>query len=204
MVQCSIRLRSLLLLQSTAPDLYSSRSFRPFISCPIYLEFSLAGSTMGRGYSTPTPYKLGKLPSIHRITPLLCLAQPRTPRIHRDCTTRDLAFWMDPDQEGGRWYEVLNLRETGGIRTVPLNVLLFRARDVEGVPMAYRKSNYSHGAAAVAALVEKINARGVIYVSPGGYPGGAIRIAVSNWLTGHNDGGADLIRTKSALRDVMQ
>jgi glutamate/tyrosine decarboxylase-like PLP-dependent enzyme len=146
---------------------------------------------------------------------------------------RALAEWMG-GEEGGRWFECLNLREIafpdeairteGNVkarRTVPLNVVLFRAKEVEAVPAVYRGSQFmgnlqetstrdneternKRRALANAALVRDINATKKMYVSPGGYPGGALRIAVSNWMTGRNDGGADLECVKEVLRGVMK
>lgn len=142
---------------------------------------------------------------------------------------RDIADWIAPTPEetqqsgqqgnrenhGSKWYEVLNLRKLAVVIngrttvkvTVPLNVVLFRARDVEGVPAIYRRSTYSgrgqSDAAAAAALVRDINATGVMYVSPGAYEGGAVRIAVSNWMTGLNDSGKDIRLVKKTLKQVM-
>jgi hypothetical protein len=149
---------------------------------------------------------------------------------------REMAEWMTPppisaptstlqarskekrQQEGDQgsfWYEVLNLRKMAVVVdgrttvkiTVPLNVVLFRAKDVEGVPAIYRRSTYtgkgeSQGAAA-AALVRDINATGMMYVSPGAYEGGAVRMAVSNWMTGLNDLGKDIRTVKQVLKQVM-
>jgi hypothetical protein len=145
-----------------------------------------------------------------------------------------LSEWMN-GEEGGRWFECLNLREIaspneeelrteGNVkakRTVPLNVVLFRAKDVDAVPAVYRGSQFlgdpgktstreneternEKCALANAALIRDINATKRVYVSPGGYPGGALRIAVSNWMTGWNDGGADLECVKEVLRGVMK
>lgn len=72
--------------------------------------------------------------------------------------------------EGKAWYEVLNLDKNG---EVPLNIVLFRAKATaqeEGGP---------------ARLAQAINATRQIYVSPAK---AAVRLAVSNWMTGlHGD-----------------
>jgi hypothetical protein len=149
---------------------------------------------------------------------------------------RALAEWMNGEEEGGRWFECLNLREMsftnednalrvkGDFKaqmTVPLNVVLFRARDADAVPAVYRGSqligNAQEGQAgereternqkrslANAFLVRDINATKRMYVSPGDYPGGALRIAVSNWMTARNDGGSDLECVKEVLRGMMK
>ena len=111
---------------------------------------------------------------------------------------------MGDGEEGGKWYECLNLRKVDnetGVTSVPLNIVLFRARDVEGVPERYK----SRSSSASRSLITDINALKEIYVSPGVYMdgGGAVRIAVSNWMTGYDDHGEDLERTKGALRRVM-
>lgn len=129
---------------------------------------------------------------------------------------RDLAAWMGDGEEGGKWYECLNLRQmaNNGRMNVPLNIVLFRARQVEDVPERYRSRSPEVGPSsslASRALIADINALKEIYVSPGVYMGGdkngsgggAVRIAVSNWMTGYNDHGEDLERTKAALRRVM-
>jgi hypothetical protein len=126
---------------------------------------------------------------------------------------RDLAAWMGDGEEGGKWYECLNLRKKEGKISVPLNIVLFRARDVEDVPERYRSRSPVGGPSSSLpsrALITDINALKEIYVSPGVYIGGdnnggsgAVRIAISNWMTGYNDHGEDLERTKAALRRVI-
>jgi hypothetical protein len=124
---------------------------------------------------------------------------------------KDLAAWMGDGEEGGKWYECLNLRKVDnerGVISVPLNIVLFRARDVEGVPERYRSRSPKVGLSSTLptrGLIADINASKEIYVSPGVYMdgGGAVRIAVSNWMTGYLDHGEDLERTKDALRRVM-
>jgi glutamate/tyrosine decarboxylase-like PLP-dependent enzyme len=93
---------------------------------------------------------------------------------------RDVAAWMNEDGGGRRWYEVLNLthEDSGGQRTVPLNVVLFRARTGAG-HAGYLQP--SHGAAL---LCKAINSTRRMYTSPTVYQGVAsVRIAVSNWGT---------------------
>ncbi|KIM28033.1 hypothetical protein M408DRAFT_329689 [Serendipita vermifera MAFF 305830] len=134
---------------------------------------------------------------------------------------REIAEWMS-NGDGSQWYECLNLRDMDprgeritpisarGIqdfRTVPLNVVLFRARNVDNVPVSYRRSTSDEQAKqdvlATIMLIKDINATKRMFVSPGAYPGGAIRIAVSNWMTGLNDSGTDLECVKEVLQEVM-
>lgn len=119
---------------------------------------------------------------------------------------RDIASWMCDEEAGGRWYEVLNLRQIALsedkdeiTKTVPLNIVLFRPRDGDNVPVIYRSSGLSPSAV----LVKAINGTRRMYVSPGAYKGGAVRIAVSNWMTAKDDGGYDLEVVKGALTEVM-
>jgi glutamate/tyrosine decarboxylase-like PLP-dependent enzyme len=117
---------------------------------------------------------------------------------------RDIAKWMSSPEEGGRWFEVLNIRRLkSGEMSIPLNVVLFRPRNDTNVPQVYRSSAYTQPNAACASLVRDINATKRIFVTPGSYTGGAIRIAVSNWMTGLNDDGQDLEVVKSVLRGLM-
>src|SRR5258708_6208406 len=80
---------------------------------------------------------------------------------------RDIAAWMNEDEYGQRWYEVLNLTNQGkdGQRTVPLNIILFRAR-TGPAPTAYLHP--SHGSAL---LCKAINATKRMYTSPTVYQG---------------------------------
>lgn len=133
--------------------------------------------------------------------------------------------------EGARWYECLNLRDiyparhgeisgfskiNSAVRTVPLNVVLFRARGGDDVPVSYRRPTLDVDSPAAheqqrrndsvlanSALIRDINATKQMYVSPGGYPGGAVRLAVSNWMTALDDDGADLKCVKGVLQGVM-
>ncbi|KAG8752064.1 hypothetical protein FRC14_007390 [Serendipita sp. 396] len=117
---------------------------------------------------------------------------------------RDLAAWMLSGQ-GEQWYEVLNLMEgADGEKCVPLNVVLFRPRDTEDIPAIYRRSHYSSKPErASSTLIQDINRTKGMYVSPGAYALGAVRIAVSNWTTGLNDDGEDLKAVKKILRNIM-
>jgi len=93
---------------------------------------------------------------------------------------RDVAAWMNSDEGGRMWYEVLNLTREGkdGQKSVPLNVVLFRAR-AGTAPVAYLHP--SHGSPL---LCKAINATRRMYTSPTVYQGvAAVRIAVSNWGT---------------------
>ncbi|KAF8321976.1 pyridoxal phosphate-dependent transferase [Cantharellus anzutake] len=97
---------------------------------------------------------------------------------------RKLAAWMSTG-EGGQWYEVLNLTHTpalsealsGETPTVPLNVVLFRAKGGQSCPAIYDPSKPE----GPARLVQAINATRKVYVSPAL---NAVRMAVSNWMTG--------------------
>ena len=87
---------------------------------------------------------------------------------------------MNEDERGRTWYEVLNLTSEGkdGQRTVPLNIVLFRAR-TGATPAAYLHP--SHGSAL---LCKAINTTRKMYTSPTMYQGvAAVRIAISNWGT---------------------
>jgi glutamate/tyrosine decarboxylase-like PLP-dependent enzyme len=93
---------------------------------------------------------------------------------------RQVAEWMHTGP-GSKWYQVLNI-ETGAILgQVDLNVILFRAKDDCGVGM-YAPRNPTGSSA----LVSAINETRRMYVTPsvGSDGRGAVRIAVSNWMTG--------------------
>ena len=102
---------------------------------------------------------------------------------------RDVAAWMNADECGRMCYEVLNLTRKGkdGQKTVPLNVVLFRAR-AGAAPAAYLHP--SHGSPL---LCKAINMTRRMYTSPTMYQGvAAVRIAISNWGTGLPlDGGVE-------------
>ena len=82
-------------------------------------------------------------------------------------------------------YEVQNLDKTGD---VPLNVVLFRAMG----------DNDGTGAAR---LAQAINATRLMYVSPGK---GAVRLAVSNWMTGLGDDDEDFVIVRKVLEEVAK
>jgi len=101
----------------------------------------------------------------------------------------DVAGWMNDDERGGRWYEVLNLTHEGkdGQKTIPLNVVLFRPR-TGAAPSAYLRP--SHGSML---LCKAINATRKMYTSPTVYQGvAAVRIAISNWGTGNGLDGEEV------------
>jgi len=120
---------------------------------------------------------------------------------------RDVAEWMS-NGEGKQWYEVQNLSEPvvdkgnqGGKKklTVPLNVVLFRAKDTCPVER-FRPSHPDAGFQ----LLEAINKDQKIFLTPG--PNGMLRLAVSNWLTGldqDKDGQTDMEIITDTLRKVM-
>jgi len=84
--------------------------------------------------------------------------------------------------------------------TVPLNIVLFRAKSTcpveqfkPGQPDAERK------------LLHAINEDRKMFLTPG--PNGALRMAVSNWMTGlgvTKDGLTDMEVVLSTLKKVMQ
>jgi hypothetical protein len=105
-----------------------------------------------------------------------------------------LAAWLlDTSPTGGaRYYTLLNGRSTPP--TVPLNIVLFRARP---------ETRFSTGQG----LVDAINASRQIYVSGTAWDGKpAVRVAVSNWRTGTRDGKRDdvLDVVKKVLVEVME
>ena len=92
-----------------------------------------------------------------------------------------IARWM-VHGGGKKWYRVLNMIEGGqGDNIVPLNILLFSAIPDCEVD-AYQPGKPSGGAT----LVKAINDTRKMYVSPAS--GGAVRIAVSNWMTALDEG----------------
>jgi hypothetical protein len=113
---------------------------------------------------------------------------------------RRVSVWMSSAEESGgaRWYEVLNasfFEGQDGAQVVPLNVVLFRAREGS---VLYEPGSSSN-------LIKAINDTRNLYISPG--KGGAARLAVSNWLTGlrrDEEGRSDLEIVLGTLRKVMQ
>jgi glutamate/tyrosine decarboxylase-like PLP-dependent enzyme len=115
-----------------------------------------------------------------RALPLFCALLALGKQGYSELIARNVAFaqqvgeWMHTGP-GAKWYEVLNA-ETGVVPgKVDLNVVLFRAREGCGVKAF-------EGAGGGAALMNAINETRLMYVSPG--TGGAVRLAVSNWMTG--------------------
>lgn len=101
----------------------------------------------------------------------------------------------DSSPEGGaKWYEVLNATYEGSV--VPLNVILFRAREGSAL----------YDSVSSAKMISAINVTRNMYVTPG--KGGAARIAVSNWMTelrtNEVTGKGDYEIVIETLRSVMQ
>lgn len=111
---------------------------------------------------------------------------------------RHVSAWMSSTTGGARWYEVLNASFSegqAGAQVVPLNIVLFRARESS---VLYQPDSSSK-------LIQAINDTRNLYVSPG--KDGAARLAVSNWLTGlrrNEEGKNDLEIVVSTLKKVMQ
>lgn len=98
--------------------------------------------------------------------------------------SRRVAEWMHTGP-GSKYYTVLNA-DTGYVKgQVDLNIILFRAKQSCGVDA------YVGNGSGV--LVSAINETRQMYVTPSSGPDGlgAIRIAVSNWMTGRGDGRRD-------------
>lgn len=125
---------------------------------------------------------------------------------------RKVGSWMQSTEQNGgaQWYEVLNatynpLDGDGSSATkahqegmpdlvVPLNIILFRAR--EGSKLYHSKGS--------SLLIKAINDTRKMYVSPG--KDGAVRLAVSNWMTGlrtDGEGRSDFDIVVDTLRGVM-
>lgn len=101
----------------------------------------------------------------------------------------------DSSLEGGaKWYEVLNATHEGCV--VPLNVILFRAREGSAL----------YDSVSSTKMIGAINATRNMYVTPG--KGGAARLAVSNWMTGlrvnETTGKGDYDIVIETLQNVMQ
>lgn len=109
---------------------------------------------------------------------------------------RRIAEWMHTGP-GSKYYTVLNAN-TGSVKgTVDLNIILFRAKSDCGVDA------YAGNGSGV--LVSAINDTRDMYVTPSsGSDGvGAIRLAVSNWMTGREGGNDDFGIVVGVLEGVM-
>jgi hypothetical protein len=138
----------------------------------------------------PSPLNIGIENSRRfRALPILCalLSLGRdgyTEMIRRHVEfARRLGRWMSSG-EGSKWYEVLNLSHASSFvspseAVVPLNIVLFRARDGPQCPSIF--SPTSPDGLGSSRLVRAINDTRRLYVSPAR---NAVRIAVSNWMTG--------------------
>ena len=138
----------------------------------------------------PSPLNIGIENSRRfRALPILCalLSLGRdgyTEMIRRHVEfARKLGRWMSSG-EGSKWYEVLNLSlslssVSPSEAVVPLNIVLFRARAGPQCPSIY--SPASSDGLGSSRLVRAINDTRRLYVSPAE---NAVRIAVSNWMTG--------------------
>lgn len=105
--------------------------------------------------------------------------------ITRNCNfASNLADWLldTTPSGGGSYYQLLNHTPTSP-RSVPLNIILFRARPTT------RLSDSS-----APSLVAAINANRQIYVSGTTWDGApAVRMAVSNWRTGVKEGRDEIL-----------
>ncbi|CEL56909.1 hypothetical protein RSOLAG1IB_08187 [Rhizoctonia solani AG-1 IB] len=137
-----------------------------------------------------------------RALPLFCALlamgkQGYSELISRNITfARRIAEWMHTGP-GSKWYRVLNV-DTGAVPgTIDLNIVLFRAKSDCGAGV-YAPENPSGSST----LVSAINETRKIYVTPSaGSDGvGAIRLAVSNWMTGLGD---EFEVTTGVLEEVM-
>ena len=143
----------------------------------------------------PSPLNVGIENSRRfRALPIFCALLALGREGYMDLVRRNIEFarklvdWMSIGQ-GSRWYEVLNLTYTPTtsepspemIPTVPLNIILFRARSGSS-PSIFDPSQPESSPR----LVHAINATRKLYVSPAK---NAVRIAISNWMTGLTVGG---------------
>ncbi|KEP49509.1 pyridoxal-dependent decarboxylase [Rhizoctonia solani 123E] len=124
-----------------------------------------------------------------RALPLFCALLAMGKQGYSELISRNVGFarriaeWMHIGP-GSKWYQVLNA-DTGSIPgQVDLNIILFRAKSGCGVDV-YALEN----PVGSSMLVNAINEARRIYVTPSvGSDGlGAIRLAVSNWMTGLGD-----------------
>ncbi|KAF8752520.1 Pyridoxal-dependent decarboxylase conserved domain [Rhizoctonia solani] len=124
-----------------------------------------------------------------RALPLFCALLAMGKQGYSELISRNVAFarriaeWMHTGP-GSKWYQVLNV-DTGAVPdNVDLNIVLFRAKSGCGAKI-YAPENPTGSSM----LVNAINETRRIYVTPSvGSDGlGAIRLAVSNWMTGLGD-----------------
>ncbi|CAE6461896.1 unnamed protein product [Rhizoctonia solani] len=124
-----------------------------------------------------------------RALPLFCALLAMGKQGYSELISRNVAFarriaeWMHTGP-GSKWYQVLNA-DTGAVPgQVDLNIILFRAKSGCGVDVYALKNPVGSSM-----LVNAINETRRIYVTPSvGSDGlGAIRLAVSNWMTGLGD-----------------
>ncbi|KAG9118317.1 hypothetical protein FRC07_007227 [Ceratobasidium sp. 392] len=134
----------------------------------------------------PAPLNMGIENSRRfRALPLFCALVAMGKEGYAELIERNVSFarrvgeWMHTGP-GSKWYEVLNATTGAVSGKVDLNVVLFRARKGCGVPEF-------EGATGGAKLIKAVNETRKMYVSPG--VGGAVRLAVSNWMTGLSDEG---------------
>lgn len=183
----------------------------PFASAPLPAEIADIPSPMNIGIEISRRFR--GLPMFSALMSLGRDGYEEMVRRHIDFA-RKIGLWISSTEEGGgsAWYELLNAtyntednfkdeadhaesNNNDGKMVVPLNIVLFRAR--EGSKL-YHPSGSS-------LLVKAINDTRKMYVSPG--KDGTARIAVSNWMTGlrtDTDGRGDYNIVLHTLRSVMQ
>ncbi|KAH7337233.1 pyridoxal phosphate-dependent transferase [Rhizoctonia solani] len=124
-----------------------------------------------------------------RALPLFCALLAMGKQGYSELISRNVSFarrvaeWMHTGP-GSKWYQVLNADTGAVLGQVDLSIILFRAKSNCGVD-AYGPKNPTGSST----LVNAINETRRIYVTPSvGSDGlGAIRLAVSNWMTGLGD-----------------
>ncbi|KAF9517184.1 hypothetical protein BS47DRAFT_1389988 [Hydnum rufescens UP504] len=193
----------------------SPRSAPPPYLTPIGPLGSQVSPEMESALLIPSPLNIGIENSRRfRALPIFCalLSLGRdgyTEMIRRHVEfARRLGRWMTSG-EGSKWFEVLNL--SPGVSSishsepvVPLNIVLFRARPGPLCPAIF--SHTSSDGLGSSRLVRAINDTRRLYVSPSM---NAVRIAVSNWMTGlppaHSNSADkdDFDIVTAALIDVM-
>jgi len=192
----------------------------PHSTPPSYLTFSPALNFPPEVTDIPSPLNIGIENSRRfRGLPMFCALYSLGRSGYEDMIRRHVGFarrigaWISTCDDGGgaHWYEVLNANfpvpegsrytstrdrtRHAPLYVVPLNIVLFRAREGSAL---YEPNSSSK-------LIKAINDTRNIYVSPG--KGGAARLAVSNWLTGlrnDEDGRGDFDIVIDALRRIMQ